>query len=68
MFPVPSPPLRERPEDIGALVHHFVRKFAKRMDKSIETIPNEAMNAFRRWNSPGNVRELENFMDREVSF
>jgi len=66
VFPVRLPPLRERPEDIGALVHHFVRKFAKRMDKSIETIPNEAMNAFRRWNWPGNVRELENFMERSV--
>src|SRR4030095_6140979 len=66
VFPVRLPPLRERPEDIGALVHHFVRKFAKRRDKSIETIPNEAMNAFRRWNWPGNVRELENFMERSV--
>ena len=66
VFPVRLPPLRERPDDIAALVHHFVRKFAKRMDKSIETIPNEAMNAFRRWNWPGNVRELENFMERSV--
>ena len=66
VFPVRLPPLRARDEDIPLLVHHFVRKFAQRMDKTIETIPNDAMNAFRRWSWPGNVRELENFIERSV--
>jgi formate hydrogenlyase transcriptional activator len=66
VFPVRLPPLRERSEDIVLLVHHFVRKFAKRMDKTIETIPNDALAALRRWNWPGNVRELENFIERSV--
>ena len=66
VFPLRLPALRERPEDIPLLVHHFVRKFAKRMDKAIETIPNEALTAFRGWNWPGNVRELENFIERSV--
>jgi len=66
VFPVRLPPLRERAEDIPQLVHHFVRKFAQRMDRIIETIPSDAMTAFRRWNWPGNVRELENFIERSV--
>jgi formate hydrogenlyase transcriptional activator len=66
VFPVRLPALRDRAEDIPQLVHHFVRKFSKRMDKTIETIPNDAMTAFRRWNWPGNVRELENFIERSV--
>jgi formate hydrogenlyase transcriptional activator len=64
VFPVRLPALRDRAEDIPQLVHHFVRKFSKRMDKTIETIPNDAMTAFRRWNWPGNVRELENACER----
>jgi formate hydrogenlyase transcriptional activator len=66
VFPVRLPALRERAEDIPLLVQHFIRKFARRMDKTIETIPTEVMNAFRNWKWPGNVRELENFIERSV--
>jgi formate hydrogenlyase transcriptional activator len=60
------PPLRERGKDIELLVHYFVQKFSRRMNKQIETIPWEAMNALARWEWPGNVRELENFIERSV--
>ena len=66
VFPIHLPPLRERPGDIATLVHYFVRKLARRMDKQIETIPNATMQAFTRWHWPGNVRELENFIERSV--
>ena len=66
VFPIHLPPLRERPGDIPTLVHYFVRKLARRMDKQIETIPNATMQAFTRWHWPGNVRELENFIERSV--
>lgn len=66
VFPIHLPPLRERRGDIPILVHHFVRKLARRMDKRIETIPNGTMQAFARWHWPGNVRELENFIERSV--
>jgi formate hydrogenlyase transcriptional activator len=60
------PPLRERREDIPLLVRYFVRKFALRMDRHIETIPKETMNALTHSSWPGNVRELENLMERSV--
>jgi formate hydrogenlyase transcriptional activator len=66
VFPITVPPLRERPEDIPLLVRHFVQKFARRMQKQIETIPAEAMKALRAYHWPGNVRELENFIERAV--
>ena len=66
VFPITVPPLRERPEDIPLLVHHFVDKHSRRMGKRIETIPPEVMQALTRWRWPGNVRELENFIERAV--
>jgi len=66
VFPVPLPPLRERREDIPALVAHFVELYARRMDKQIEDIPPETMSAFVSYQWPGNIRELQNFMERSV--
>lgn len=65
-FPIRVPPLRERREDIPLLVRYFVRKFAPRMDRLIETIPKETMKALTAWPWPGNIRELENLMERSV--
>ncbi len=66
VFPIVSPPLRDRASDIPVLVRHFVSRHARRMGKTIETIPPEAMEAFARWKWPGNIRELENFLERAV--
>ena len=66
VFPIAIPPLRERPEDIEALVHHFVHQFARRMNREIDLIPNETFDALRRHPWPGNVRELENVIQRAV--
>ena len=66
VFPIYLPPLRERREDIRALGEHFVRKFAGRMRKSITSIPAKTMEALVRWDWPGNIRELENFIERSV--
>ena len=66
VFPIMLPPLRERPEDIPPLVRYFVQKFARRMNKRIETIPTDAMTALSRYDWPGNVRELENAVERAV--
>jgi formate hydrogenlyase transcriptional activator len=66
VFPLTIPPLRERREDIPLLARHFVEKYARRMNKRIETIPAEAMNAMSEYHWPGNVRELENFVERSV--
>ena len=66
VFPITLPPLRERPEDVPPLVRYFVQKFARRMNKRIETIPAEAMTALSRYAWPGNVRELENAVERAV--
>jgi formate hydrogenlyase transcriptional activator len=60
------PPLRERREDISLLAHHFVRKFARRMNKDIETIEPETMDALLNYDWPGNVRQLENFIERSI--
>jgi PAS domain S-box-containing protein len=66
VFPVFAPPLRERIDDIPTLVRHFVSRHSRRMGKNIETIPAEAMEALIRWKWPGNIRELENFLERAV--
>ena len=66
VFPVFSPPLRERASDIPILVRHFVAAHSRRMGKTIETIPDETMEALVRWPWPGNIRELENFLERAV--
>jgi formate hydrogenlyase transcriptional activator len=66
VFPITVPPLRERPEDIPLLVRHFAQKFASRMKKRIETIPVDAMKALQAYAWPGNIRELENFIERAV--
>jgi formate hydrogenlyase transcriptional activator len=66
VFPIPVPPLRDRAKDIPVLVHHFVVKYAERMGKRIDTIPAEVMDVLtaRQW--PGNIRELQNFIERSV--
>ena len=66
VFPVRLPPLRERREDVRLLVEHFVQRFASRMNKSITSIPKKAMDTLMRWDWPGNIRELENFVERSV--
>jgi formate hydrogenlyase transcriptional activator len=66
VFPVVAPPLRDRRDDIPMLVRHFVDKHARRMGKSIESIAEESMEALVRWKWPGNIRELENFLERAV--
>lgn len=64
IFPILIPPLRERPEDIPLLVAHFTDKYARRMDKRISSIPAETMDALKRYHWPGNIRELQNFIER----
>jgi transcriptional regulator with GAF, ATPase, and Fis domain len=66
VFPIFAPPLRDRVSDIPVLVRHFVTTHSRRMGKSIETIPEETMQALCRWPWPGNIRELENFLERAV--
>ena len=66
VFPILNPPLRDREGDIPALVHYFTRKFAKRMNRRIDTIPADTMTALSRYHWPGNIRELENFIERAV--
>jgi formate hydrogenlyase transcriptional activator len=66
VFPILLPPLRERREDIPLLVRYFVDYHARKLYKKIETIPEETMRALTRWDWPGNIRELENFIERAV--
>jgi len=66
VFPVFAPPLRDRTADIPILVRHFVSRHARRMGKTIDTIPPETMDALMAWKWPGNIRELENFLERAV--
>jgi formate hydrogenlyase transcriptional activator len=66
VFPVSLPPLRERREDIPALVEHFVEILARRMGKQIENIPPDTMSALTSYEWPGNIRELQNFIERSV--
>ena len=66
VFPIFIPPLRERPEDIPLLVRHFVQQFAQRMNKKIDAISCETMEALTRYRWPGNIRELQNIIERSV--
>jgi formate hydrogenlyase transcriptional activator len=66
VFPIRIPPLRERPEDIPLLVRYFTQKYGRRMEKQIESIPASAMKKLSDWHWPGNIRELENFIERSV--
>jgi formate hydrogenlyase transcriptional activator len=66
VFPVLLPALRERREDIPALVTHFVKMFSRRMGKQVESIPPETMAAFQWYSWPGNIRELQNLVERAV--
>jgi formate hydrogenlyase transcriptional activator len=66
VFPIRIPPLRERREDIPLLVSYFVQKYARQMHKQIETIPAAAMKKLTEWDWPGNIRELQNFIERTV--
>ena len=66
VFPITVPPLRDRREDIPMLVRHFAQQFARRMKRTIETIPSETMEALARYDWPGNIRELQNLIERAV--
>ncbi|HEV2423304.1 MAG TPA: sigma 54-interacting transcriptional regulator [Terriglobia bacterium] len=66
VFPLEAPPLRERRDDIPQLVRYFVQKYALRMERTIETVPAEAQRALADYSWPGNIRELENFIERAV--
>ncbi len=66
VFPITSPPLRDRKEDIGVLITHFLKKFSSKIGKNIEKISQEAMTALKAYPWPGNVRELENTIERAV--
>jgi len=66
VYPITLPPLRERKDDIPVLVRHFVRAYASRHGKSITLIPDQIMAALVRHNWPGNIRELQNFIERSV--
>jgi formate hydrogenlyase transcriptional activator len=66
VFPLMVPPLRERPEDIPLLVRHFVHQYGLHLNKQIDTIPVETMEALTRHCWPGNVRELQNVIERAV--
>jgi formate hydrogenlyase transcriptional activator len=66
VFPLYIPALRERPEDIPLLVRHFVQQYARRMNRVIDTIPSETMTALMRYHWPGNIRELQNVIERAV--
>ncbi|MGA8621620.1 MAG: sigma 54-interacting transcriptional regulator [Candidatus Sulfotelmatobacter sp.] len=66
VFPIRIPPLRERPEDIPLLVRYFTQKYGRLMNKEIDSIPAAAMRKLSSWPWPGNIRELENFIERSV--
>jgi formate hydrogenlyase transcriptional activator len=66
VIPIFLPPLRERPDDIPRLVEHFVRKYTARFNKPIDTIPDEVMECLKFHDWPGNIRELQNFIERAV--
>ncbi|HEY1340412.1 MAG TPA: sigma 54-interacting transcriptional regulator, partial [Bryobacteraceae bacterium] len=66
VFPILVPPLRDRRDDIPILVRYFAQKYARRMDRQIETISSESMDRLYRYNWPGNIRELENLVERAV--
>jgi formate hydrogenlyase transcriptional activator len=66
VFPIRIPPLRDRREDIPLLVSYFVQKFSKQMQKNVEAVPTAVMKGLTGWDWPGNIRELENFIERAV--
>jgi formate hydrogenlyase transcriptional activator len=66
VFPIQIPPLRQRPEDIPLLVRYFTQKYARRMEKEIQSVPMASMKKLTRWHWPGNIRELENLIERGV--
>jgi formate hydrogenlyase transcriptional activator len=66
VFPIRVPPLRERTDDIPLLVRHFTQQFSRRMNKRIDSIPSETMTALVRYDWPGNIRELQNVIERAV--
>ena len=66
VFPIYLPPLRERRDDIPILVEHFVQKIGRRLKKSITSVPRRTMDALMAWSWPGNIRELENFIERSL--
>ncbi len=66
VFPISVPPLRDRREDIPLLVRYFAQQFARRMNRHFDTIPSEAMDALIRYSWPGNIRELQNLIERAV--
>jgi transcriptional regulator with GAF, ATPase, and Fis domain len=66
VFPIMLPALRERPDDIPALVRHFVDKFGQHMNKIVHIIPPVLIDGLERYSWPGNIRELENFIERAV--
>jgi formate hydrogenlyase transcriptional activator len=66
VFPILVPPLRDRREDIPLLVRHFARQFARRMNRAIDTIPSETMSVLVAYHWPGNIRELQNLVERAV--
>jgi formate hydrogenlyase transcriptional activator len=66
VFPIEVPPLRERPEDIPLLVRHFAEEFSRRMNRRIETISSETMDVLCQYAWPGNIRELQNVIERAV--
>ena len=66
VFPIKAPALRERKEDIPLLVRHFVKEFSRRNQRVIDTIPSESMQALIRYHWPGNIRELQNVIERAV--
>jgi formate hydrogenlyase transcriptional activator len=66
VFPIRMPPLRQRRQDIAPLVRYFVQKLSRRMGKQIDSIPSEALHKMTEWNWPGNIRELENLVERSV--
>ncbi len=68
VIPINLPPLRERVQDIPLLVEYFVRKLSARLDRSIDLIPDEVMEVLKAHDWPGNIRELQNFIERAVVF
>jgi formate hydrogenlyase transcriptional activator len=66
VFPVRVPPLRDRREDIPPLVFYFAQRFAKRLRRSIESVSRESMDLLCQWSWPGNIRELQNVIERAV--
>jgi formate hydrogenlyase transcriptional activator len=66
VFPIQLPPLRERRDDIPLLVRHFAQQFARRMNRAIDTIPSETMSVLVAYHWPGNIRELQNLVERAV--